>query len=291
MKRPSISAVVISRNEGAWLARTVENLSDTLPEDSEIVVVDDGSEDGSADFLATARRGRRLLHAGGLGVARARNFGARHCGGGVIIFMDAHMELSRNWWRPVVDVLSRPNAGLAASAVAATNARGTFGYGFTLASPDLAPVWLKRLDDAPFHAPILPGACLAMPRAVFERTGGFDEGLKSRGGVDVETGVRFWLLGYESWVVPESKVWHLFRQSAPFPVRRTEVIHNRLRLASVHFNRRRAAAVRHALSGDPSFQSARRLLALTGVAAQRRQMRTARVHDDTWFFERFAISW
>jgi GT2 family glycosyltransferase len=289
--RSLISVVVVSRNEGAWLAHTVENLHDTLPGDTEIVVVDDGSDDGSADFLGQMRTGPRLMRTPGVGVARARNFGALHTRGAVILFVDAHMEFSRDWWHTLSDVLGLPNAGLAASAVAPTNDRKTFGYGFTLKSPDLSLAWLKRLDRAPFQALILPGACLAMRRDAFERTGGFDEGLRSRGGVDAEMGVRFWLLGYESWVVPESKVWHLFRHSAPFPVRRKDVIHNRLRLASVHFNRRRAGTVREALAGDPAFEDARWLLAKSGFSARRSQLRATRLHDDNWLFEKFAILW
>src|SRR5436853_987845 len=46
-----ISVVVNSRDEGPWLRETVENLAGTLPADREILVVDDGSVDGSGDFL------------------------------------------------------------------------------------------------------------------------------------------------------------------------------------------------------------------------------------------------
>src|SRR5882724_12371168 len=76
MKRLSI--VVIARDEGAELRRTVENLRDTLPEGSEIVVVDDGSRDGCARFLNGRRNGIRLVRTAGLGVARARNLGSKH---------------------------------------------------------------------------------------------------------------------------------------------------------------------------------------------------------------------
>ncbi|HMC60443.1 MAG TPA: glycosyltransferase family 2 protein, partial [Candidatus Solibacter sp.] len=167
---PRISAVVISRNEGEWLQRTVEDLSRTLPGASEILVVDDGSDDGSADFPGARRQGTRLLRTSGQGVARARNLGARNSRGEVIVFVDAHLQLQAGWWRPLLDVLRRPNAGAAAPAVADMANRDAFGYGFTLQSSDLALGWLKQLDGTPFHAPILPGCCLAMTREVFERT-------------------------------------------------------------------------------------------------------------------------
>lgn len=97
-----ISVVVISRNEGNELKRTVENFDDTLPPGGEIIVIDDGSTDGSASTVAK-RRGRIKLHrVDGYGVARARNFGARQARGDVIVYADAHLRLEPYWWRPMI---------------------------------------------------------------------------------------------------------------------------------------------------------------------------------------------
>ena len=265
-----LSIVVISRNEGEWLRRTIDGLHETLPADSEIVVVDDES---------------------GMGVARARNHGASKTTGDVLIFADAHMRFQPCWWQPVVERALQPGTGAAAPAVGDIDHPGRFGYGFTFDSPDLVPQWFQKSADAPFQAPILPGCCLAMPREVFCRTGGFDGGLKSRGGIDAETGVRMWLQGYESWIVPESRVWHLFRTSAPFPVRRAEVIHNRLRLAYLHFNPERIEKVRQALAADPAFEQAEKLAAESDWPQRREQLLRTRVHDDCWLFHKFGISW
>jgi hypothetical protein len=86
--QPPLGVVIVSLNEGASLLKTTKNLQATLPRESEIVIVDDGSDDGSADFAAMAgRSGRsdsvaavRLFRASNLGVARARNFGPTHGG-------------------------------------------------------------------------------------------------------------------------------------------------------------------------------------------------------------------
>ncbi len=285
--------VAITRNEGERLRETVENLRDTLPAAHEIVVVDDGSEDGSTGFLKSARNGCRLIRASGIGVARARNLGARSTTGDVIVFADAHLRLERDWWRPLIDVLRRPQAGAAAPAIGnMRKPERPFGYGLTLPAADLEPQWLDRSGSDPFPAPILPGCCLAMKRSVFEHTGGYDEGLKARGRIDPETSLRLWLMGYENWVAPESTVWHYFRRCAPFPVSASEVLHNRLRLAMVHLRTGRIAAVLDAYASDPALSDALLLVASSGrVAERRKELLAERVHDDDWFFEKFDIRW
>ena len=76
-----ISVVMITRNEGDWLIRTVRQFTETLPADSEIIVVDDGSTDGScgrlpADRLRKRQRGRFTDH----GYAQAVRKGAARAG-------------------------------------------------------------------------------------------------------------------------------------------------------------------------------------------------------------------
>lgn len=287
--KPRISVVVITRNEGDQLRETVENLADTLPESSEIVVVDDGSEDGSAACLESAHK---VLRVSGLGVARARNLGARSSTGDVIVFADAHLRFASDWWRPLVDVLRHPQAGSAAPAIGnMRNPELPFGYGLTLPTADLEPAWINQNGGDPFHAPVLPGCCLAMKRSVFEQTGGYDEGLLARGRIDPETSLRLWLLGFESWVVPEAQVWHYFRRCAPFPVSEVEVLHNRLRLAMVHLSASRIGAVVSAYANDPALGDALLLVADGGVAERRKRLHDNRINDDDWYFDKFDIGW
>jgi glycosyltransferase involved in cell wall biosynthesis len=288
---PRISAVIISRNEGKRLRRTVENLADTLPPNNEIVVVDDGSDDDSAAFLKRKRSGPRLLRTTGVGSARARNLGTRHTTGDVIVSLDAHMRFTRDWWKPLVDVLRQPRAGSAAPAVGSTQTPRVFGYGFTLPEADLAPEWLKPKSTSPFHALVLPGCCRMMTRHAFEKTGGYDEGLKARGGVDAETAIRYWLFGLENWIVPESKVWHYFRSEPPFTVAHADVLHNRLRTAMVHFTGARIGRVLHALRSEQHLGDALLLAAAGGAADRRRQLLAQRIKNDDWLFEKFAIRW
>src|SRR5215210_2924280 len=99
--RPSFSAVIPAHNEGDSLQRTVHALLATLPADGEIVVVDDGSSDGCADFLDSGYPAvRRLRPPVRLGAPAARNAGARDARGELLVFCDAHVIPPFGWADP-----------------------------------------------------------------------------------------------------------------------------------------------------------------------------------------------
>jgi glycosyltransferase involved in cell wall biosynthesis len=287
-----LSVVVISRNEGKWLRRTIENLEDTIPASAEIMIVDDGSTDGSTDSFAR-RRGRVRLHrVKGFGVAKARNFGARQASGDALVFADAHLSLDALWWQPLLEQIEDPRVGAAAPGITQLPSAPVAGYGITFSGPHLEVKWLRRKPKSPQAAPILPGCCLAMRRDVLERAGGgWDDGLLHRGNVDNETSVRLWLLGYELMIVPEVVVQHRFRQQSPYAVGWPEYLHNRLRLAFVHFNPQRLARVVARLRKYPGFGEALALLADSDIAARRRELFCHRTRNDDWYFERFRLNW
>jgi GT2 family glycosyltransferase len=293
MTRPkTVSVVVISRDEGTELRRTVENLEDTLPDNGEIVVVDDGSRDGSADHLSR-RRGRvRLKRLGNAGVAKARNYGARQSRGDVVVFADAHIRLARLWWKPLLELLEDPKVGGASPAVKHLSPKiKATGYGLRFRDASLDVDWLAAPGKEPFAAPILPGCCMAMRRDVVEATGGWDEGMMVRGNVDNEGCVRFWLMGYDLMVVPEVAVRHKFRKASPYPIAWPEYLHNRLRLAFAHLNTARLGKAVGALRKHHGFGEALALVVGGNIAARRNELMASRVRSDDWYFERFGMKW
>ncbi len=288
-----ISVIVISRNEGQDLRNTVENLADTLPPDSEIIVVDDGSTDRSADFLKRRRSRRiRLFRSEGEGVARSRVYGASQATGDVFVFADAHLGLDADWWRPLLDQVDNPAVGAAAPGIARMPPVGPTGWGLTFKGPAMEVRWLRRKPSGASGAPILPGCCLAMRREVFQATGGgWDPGLLHRGNVDNEISVRLWLLGYEAVVVPDTVVRHRFRTQSPYPVGWPQYLHNRLRLAFVHFKPERLAKAVSHLRKYPNFGEALELLVEGDIAARRRAIAAVRKRSDDWYFDRFRLNW
>lgn len=87
-ERPRFSVILISANRREMLLDALASL-DPIRDDVEILLVDNGSIDGSAAAVRAAFPDVRLIEAGrNLGVAEGRNEGARHARGEILIFMD-----------------------------------------------------------------------------------------------------------------------------------------------------------------------------------------------------------
>jgi glycosyltransferase involved in cell wall biosynthesis len=286
----SVSMVIISFNEGESLRQTIDNLLATLTSTAEIIVVDDQSTDGSAAFIAELKdaygRVQLLRPDSRLGVAGARNFGAAHATGDVLVFSDAHVITPPGWLDPLLDVLARPEVGAVAPAI--SDGRSA-GYGQKWSDASLAVEWLSRQGTEPYPVPLLCGCFLAMRREVFEQTRQFDSGMVMWGAEDSELSMRLWMCAYQCWIVPGVEVQHAFRAKFPYEVKWEPVLHNRLRLATLHFGPRRLLRVINRLKHYDEFAAASVRLLASDLAVRSAQLRTLQRHDDDWVFNRFQM--
>ncbi len=87
IERPRISVVLPAKNEAQSLTSLLPRIKEALPE-AEVIVVDDGSSDRTAE--AAAVMGAKIVaHPYGMGNGAAVKAGARAANGRVIVFMDA----------------------------------------------------------------------------------------------------------------------------------------------------------------------------------------------------------
>lgn len=121
---PSVSVVIAGYNEADNIEATLTSLWRSYPR-LEVIVVDDGSEDGMADV---ARRFARS-HPGIMVLSRRRrggkpsalNFGLNYATGEVIVFVDADSHLGEQAiWR-IVQPLKDPQVGAVSATVLARN--------------------------------------------------------------------------------------------------------------------------------------------------------------------------
>src|SRR3954471_5417439 len=91
-RRPSLSVVIPVHNGGHDFEHCLRRLRDSLQAEHELIVVDDGSTDGSAE-LAASFGAVVVRNTSAQGPASARNTGAKAAGSPLIFFLDADVAV------------------------------------------------------------------------------------------------------------------------------------------------------------------------------------------------------
>ena len=109
-----LTIIVPAFNEEAYLAATLNSIQTAAARlrarsevDTDVIVVDNNSNDGTA---AVARgKGATVVHEPAQGVARARNTGALHAEGDVLVFVDADVTVPPKLFDEIHSAMSDPN--------------------------------------------------------------------------------------------------------------------------------------------------------------------------------------
>ena len=108
-----VAVVIPCYNARAWIGEAVESvLGQDLPE-LDIVVVDDGSSDGSGRFVRDTYPTVRVIEAPHGGASRARNMGTRRTTAPFIQYLDADDALAPGKLRAQLHALTSTNADVA----------------------------------------------------------------------------------------------------------------------------------------------------------------------------------
>jgi len=119
-RRPYLTVVVPAYNEAADIHRTLESItSANYPGKREIIVVDDGSSDGTSDVVRRfmkSTKGVRLMRTRHVGKAKAVNAAIRKARGEIVAVLDADTEIDRN---ALVEIV-KPFSEIGTAAVSTT---------------------------------------------------------------------------------------------------------------------------------------------------------------------------
>jgi len=86
---PRVSVIIPTYNRARFVQEAIESVLNQTFRDFELIVVDDGSMDGTPEILKKWERRIRCVRQGNSGVSRARNTGIRMARGKYIAFLDS----------------------------------------------------------------------------------------------------------------------------------------------------------------------------------------------------------
>jgi GT2 family glycosyltransferase len=244
---PRIRIVIVNWNAGAWLGKCLESVAahgGALVE--RVVVVDNGSTDGSADL--PARPGLEVIKAGqNLGFAKACNLGARGATADYMLFLNPDAAIGPDTLATAIGFMeSEAAAKVAVCGIRLIDENGEVQRQVTDFPRPSSIFTLERMlaDFDHVHSrPVdhVAGAFYLMRRPIFEALRGFDESffvyLE-----DLDLSLRTHKLGWSVYYLAEASAFHKGGgTSEQVKARRVfYAIRSRLIFAFKHFRRHQA---------------------------------------------------
>lgn len=167
-----VSVIVPAYNEAANIAATVRSLVTSAYPRLEVIVVDDGSSDGTADIVERlGLPGVRVVRQANAGKPAALNTGVRHARGRLLVLVDGDTVFQPDTVYRLVQGFADPAVGAISGNTKVANRRRLLGrwqhleyvIGFNLD---------RRMYDVLGCMPTIPGAIGAFRREVFIEVGG-----------------------------------------------------------------------------------------------------------------------
>ena len=173
---PAVSVLVPAYNEEVGIARAVESLLASEYPELEVVVIDDGSTDSTAEIVGSIGDPRlRLVTQSNAGKPAALNRGIAESAHPVVVMVDGDTVFQRDTIRELVaPLVADPNTGAVSGNTKVGNRRSLLGLwqhteyviGFNLD---------RRMWDTLRCIPTIPGAVGAFRRSALDQVGGVSD--------------------------------------------------------------------------------------------------------------------
>mmetsp|Transcript_37438 Transcript_37438/g.67759 ORF Transcript_37438/g.67759 Transcript_37438/m.67759 type:complete len:450 (+) Transcript_37438:53-1402(+) len=238
-----------------WLAEKWLHLRDTLeailhftPDHliEEIIYVSDGNEDSKEkELTAMSSKVKVIAFKERQGLIRAKMRGVQEAKAPVLMFMEAHCIVNRNWLQPLLHrlvlhpkALAMPSLDFISQTDWTSYTRAPafhWRYEWNMNLVNSNPGGVIKDGPKPYISPGTSGGIFAMKREWFLHLGLFDVGMLEWGGDHFELTMKVWRCGGRIEIVPCARIGHLFRdpEHRPYEVEINQVVLNYKRLAEV----------------------------------------------------------
>jgi len=257
--------------------------------------------------------------------AEALALGARAARGRLVVLSDARATRIDPWYRHLRKTLSTGEIGAVEPVLRLERAPASRYFGRIFDDEDLATSHLAAdAREAPVPAALMAGAHTALIRVLLDAAGGVDSELDSANAAFAELSVRLWRMGFRCLIDPRVEVWVADGQAgagqdgagslagheagrpgagvdehghgdAASEARNRRAgseddpmcLHDRLRIAALHFGPERLQAFTERASRLPGYRAASERLAASDVELRRVRIEAVCAFPVEYFLERF----
>jgi GT2 family glycosyltransferase len=217
-----LAVLVLSYNKREAALKCLDSVARLRYQPRRIVVVDNGSDDGSADAIARAHPDVCLVRSStNLGAAGGRNFGIRwiteRFNYSYLLFLDDDASVDDGLADELAGALrADPQAGLATPKAYRAGAPGVIasagGMRVRLWRGSIVDLGAGEADRGQYDQPRTVDSCVGFTvlarREALERVGGFDDAFNPYGWEEVDFSLRVRQAGYRIVYVPTAVGWH-----------------------------------------------------------------------------------
>jgi len=222
LEYPLVSIIIVNWNGKHLLGECLDSLSTQSFKDFEVIVVDNGSEDGSVAYIRNNYPWARLLSLEeNIGYAGGNNAGMRIAQGSFIALLNNDTVVDPCWLEYLDHAIrtSSPKTGMWASKILSYGNPEILDNAGLLLYPDGLGRGKGRLekDSGQYdqdHEALFPSGCAGLYRKeMLDQIGLLDETFFAYAD-DVSLGLRARLAGWECLFVPCAKVYHKYSSSS-----------------------------------------------------------------------------
>lgn len=205
------SIIIPTYNKGGYLQECISSIKRYTHTPYEIIVIDNASTDGTADYLRSDPSLRYAISDHNLGFAGAVNYGLHLARGSTLLILNNDSVVTSSWLSNLLHCLhSYPRHSIVGPVTNYISGDQLIEPGYrSIEEMQAFAAAFNRQDPARWQETSrLTGFCMLMRRQDFERLGYFDEGFEIGNCEDDDYGLRARLLGMALIIAKDTFIHH-----------------------------------------------------------------------------------
>ncbi|HLP40941.1 MAG TPA: glycosyltransferase, partial [Fibrobacteria bacterium] len=207
-----VSIVILGFNQVEYTRKCIESIRAHTRQEYELILVDNGSKDGTEAFFRSIPEAKVIRNEENLGVSRGWNQGMRRAEGDYILIFNNDTIVGPGWLEHMVRLCeSDPGIGMVgprSNYIAGPQVVKDVPYKTEAGIQDFIRDWQMEHDLSASEFDWIKGFCLLIPRGVFAKVGYFDERFGKGNFEDDDYCLRVRLHGFRTMIAHDAFIHH-----------------------------------------------------------------------------------